>query len=235
MPSDPQQQQIPARYIGGHSVLLSAFQGPFRHADGTPLESLLITRGDTLMLGAREVLGASYKFDPTGQSDPLDLGVGRVVLPDDAELSAAELTAAGYEFHEGRSDFEPLRVPEGVVPIRPPVIADAADAPVANGVPDAASDEGTPSSSAAGADQDADEAGAPVPEAPADQPPRTEAPASSEPIPEPAPAPEAPAELTTAAADATPLDSEAAPTNADAPADAPAEAPSVATAPESFA
>ena len=99
---------IPARYIGNHEVQLFKHGGPYRDGNGNPLQELLLRSGDTLMMPAQEVLGMTWLTDPRCQEDPVSLGVGRVVLPEHQQLSDAELIDIGYQFHMGRSDFEPI-------------------------------------------------------------------------------------------------------------------------------
>jgi hypothetical protein len=102
------QKKIPARYIGGHTVQLPAGLGPFYNIDGTRRTSLLLETGDTLMMPETEIIGQTYLFDPRGQTDPLHLGAGKRVLPEHVGLDDRELSLLGYEFHQGRPDFEPV-------------------------------------------------------------------------------------------------------------------------------
>ncbi len=105
MPDIP--ERIPARYLGPHPVRVSK-QSDVRDASGTPRAGTLVAVGEVLLLPAAEVLGQTFLFDPTGQGPGLALGPGRVVLPEHAHLSDAELLARGYEFHTGRTDFAPV-------------------------------------------------------------------------------------------------------------------------------
>ena len=99
--------KIPARYIGGHQLLLAGFQGPHYDGDGNRLSSLVVSPGDTLMMEEHEIRGQTYKFDPRGNDDPLFLGYGsHIVLPEHEDLSDEVLQAIGYQFHQGRPDFE---------------------------------------------------------------------------------------------------------------------------------
>lgn len=157
--SDPiPANKVPARYVGPHPVLLSAAGGPYYDAEGTRRETLALRPGDTLCIYDHEAFGQTLKWDPSNNLPPLWLGPGRIVLPEHAEqardadgnprapLSDDELGAAGYEFQEGRRDFEPLitvaehlarRAAEAedaeTVPADAPApdVADAADAPAA--------------------------------------------------------------------------------------------------------
>lgn len=101
-------ERIPARYIGNYAVHLQRTGGPFQNIDGSARESLVLNPGDTLMMPAEEILGATWILDPTLQNDPHYLGVGRVVRDEHAGLQDAELMAMGYQFHQGRPDFEPV-------------------------------------------------------------------------------------------------------------------------------
>lgn len=112
-------KKIPAKYIGMHPVTLGG-AGPYYNIDGTRKTDLTLSHGDTIMMEEREVLGQSFKFDPKGQLDPLDLGAGRVVLPEHAHLSDEELALLGYEHHQGRRDFIPLETLEAQQSIPPP-------------------------------------------------------------------------------------------------------------------
>ena len=104
--------KIPARYIGGHQLVLAGYQGPHYDGNGNRLTSLVISPGDTLMMQPHEIRGMSYKFDPRGIDDPLLLGYGsHIVLPEHQGLPDEMLEALGYQFHLGRSDFEEV-VPE---------------------------------------------------------------------------------------------------------------------------
>ena len=96
---------VPARYIGSNKIHRHRLQGPGYNADGTRRESPEVQYGDVLLMPAREILGQTLLFDPRGVNGPLDLGPGRRVMPEHAELSDDELALLGYEFHGGRSDF----------------------------------------------------------------------------------------------------------------------------------
>jgi hypothetical protein len=102
-------QKIPARYIGTHLVRLVASLGPHFDADGKRKEDLRLSTGDTLMMPAAEVIGYT-QLHRGGQL--LLLGLGKVVLPDDIKKNEEELAVAGYIFHLGRTDFEPLTAQE---------------------------------------------------------------------------------------------------------------------------
>lgn len=118
--------KVPARYIGGYEVLLGPSGGPYVDGNGTRLSSLVLRHGDTLMIEEQELRGISYKFDPRGVNDPLQVGYGHVVLPEDEGKSDEELQALGYQFHRGRADFEE---------IAPQMHGDGQQAPAASGQP----------------------------------------------------------------------------------------------------
>lgn len=99
---------VPARYTADHLVSLPSHI-TFYNLDGTKRASKTLSKGDELMMPDREILGQSYLH--TGDGQMLILGAGRVVLPEHAMLSSDDLLASGYEFHDGRSDFE-LVIPE---------------------------------------------------------------------------------------------------------------------------
>lgn len=103
-----QENMIPARYIGDTEIVLGHYGGPYKDGDGKPLTDLVLRKGDTLMMRESEVNGLTVKFDPRGVNDPEILGVGRVVLPEDTDVPEDELFLRGYQFHQGREDFEPV-------------------------------------------------------------------------------------------------------------------------------
>lgn len=103
-------QKVPARYIGLHEVQLFKLGGPYFDGQGKPLEEYMLRPGDTLMMNAPDVLGQTFLTDPKNQSEPVWLGIGRVVLPEHQKLSNSELIDFGYQFHGGRPDFEPIDV-----------------------------------------------------------------------------------------------------------------------------
>lgn len=102
--------KVAARYVGEHEVQLFKHGGPYYDADGKRLEEMTLRKGDTLMINPQELHGMTWLIDPRLEKDPLQLGVGRVVLPEDQGKSAEELSAIGYQFHKGRQDFEPVVV-----------------------------------------------------------------------------------------------------------------------------
>jgi hypothetical protein len=97
---------IPARYIGEHELTLSKYGGPYLDGDGKPRLDLHVRQGDTLMMLEEEVIGFTVLLDPRHINDPVNLGPGRVVLEAHRDKSAPDLGAIGYQFHEGRPDFE---------------------------------------------------------------------------------------------------------------------------------
>lgn len=99
--------QVPARYIGQHSVILSQFGGPYLDGDGFPLTNRTIHTGDTLMVGDEELYGVTWLIDPKLVKDPVRVGLGRKTLDEHVGMSEQELADLGYQFHQGRPDFEP--------------------------------------------------------------------------------------------------------------------------------
>lgn len=122
--NDNKPKRVPARYIGHHAVNVVAALGPYYNADGTRRTSLIIETGDELLMPEREILGYTIRY--IGES-AFDLGTGRRVAPEHADLGDIELSLLRYEFHQGRADFEPLTA---VVPALP----DAAPAQVPDAV-----------------------------------------------------------------------------------------------------
>lgn len=100
--------KIPARYVGGHDIVLSKFGGPYYDGDGKRLIDLVMHPGDTLMMEDEEVLGVSWLHDPRHEQDSQKVGVGKQVLEQHNGLKDHELREVGYQFHTGRSDFEPV-------------------------------------------------------------------------------------------------------------------------------
>lgn len=100
---------IPARYIGEHEMTLSKYGGPYLGEDGKPRMDLHVHSGDVIMMNEDEVIGFTVLLDPRHVNDPQPLGPGRVVLDEHRDKSAAELAVIGYQFHEGRPDFEQVR------------------------------------------------------------------------------------------------------------------------------
>ncbi len=100
---------IPARYIGIHPVELAPGK-PHYNIDGTRrgIEDNTLSPGDTIMMTDEDVLGKTLLFDPHGVRDPVQLGIGRVILPEHQGKSLEELGLLGYEWHEGRPDFRAL-------------------------------------------------------------------------------------------------------------------------------
>lgn len=97
---------VPARYLG-HPVVLKEGQGRLYDGDGNALSSHLMVAGQTLLIPDTELYGMTYKRTTRQTDDRTLLGAGRIILPEDVGKSAEELMMAGYEFHEGRPDFEP--------------------------------------------------------------------------------------------------------------------------------
>jgi hypothetical protein len=103
--------KIPARYVGGCDITLSKFGGPYFDGDGQRLTNLTLHPGDTLMMDEEEVLGVSWLHDPRHENESQKVGVGKQVLEQHNGLQDHELRDLGYQFHTGRSDFEPIVVP----------------------------------------------------------------------------------------------------------------------------
>lgn len=101
-------KMIPCEYIGNHRIELNKYGGPYFNAKREQLLELSLTRGDTLMMPEEEIRGYTILRDMSGQSDPLNLGSGRVVLPQHMSKSDDELMAMGYQFHQGRPDFREI-------------------------------------------------------------------------------------------------------------------------------
>jgi hypothetical protein len=99
---------LPARYIGEQELTLSKYGGPYLDGDGRPRPDLFLHKGDVIMMTEDEVVGFTVLLDPRHINDPVQLGPGRVVLDEHRGKSTAELAVIGYQYHEGRPDFEPV-------------------------------------------------------------------------------------------------------------------------------
>lgn len=103
-----QPTMVAARYIGQHAANLVRGVRRYYNIDGTLRTKRTLEAGETLMMPAQEILGQTLLFDPHNVRPPKNLGTGRRVLPQDADKDERELSLLGYEFHGGRSDFEPM-------------------------------------------------------------------------------------------------------------------------------
>jgi len=118
--------KVPARYISETPIILSPMGRPYFDANGKPLESMALRKGDTLYINEGEARGESWWHDPQRNKESLRLGSGKRVLPEHAGLSAEEHEFLGYEFHGGRPDFAEI-LPEGQTEI-PVQVADPSQA-----------------------------------------------------------------------------------------------------------
>lgn len=100
---------IPARYIGNHAVSLPKGRR-FYNTDGTLRTSSMLEHGDELLMPDAEIIGQTILHDPTRQNMPQHLGAGHVVKPEHASLSPDELAELGYQFDQGRTDFQAIPV-----------------------------------------------------------------------------------------------------------------------------
>lgn len=98
---------VPARYIGGHVVDLSRTGKKWFNIDGTPRTDLQLFNGDTVMMPAQEVIGQTL-FNDVITGKQFYLGPGRVIKAEHQEVPEDQLGPLGYEFHDGRSDFESI-------------------------------------------------------------------------------------------------------------------------------
>jgi hypothetical protein len=99
---------VPAKYIGHHAINLVAGLGPFFNADGSRRQSLTVEYGDIILMPEREILGQSYfrSLDTEGHVQLVDMGAGKRVKAEHADLTDEALSQLGYEFHLGRADFQ---------------------------------------------------------------------------------------------------------------------------------
>lgn len=100
--------RVPARYTGP-STIISKINGRVYDAQGKVVPAgKRLNPGDVIQFGDQEVYGFTLKFDPRGNDRPLNLGLGKAVLPEHDKLNEDELYAVGYEFHQPRQDVEEL-------------------------------------------------------------------------------------------------------------------------------
>lgn len=100
---------VPARYIGNHAVSLPSHI-QFKNVDGSMRKEKNLYAGDELLMPSDEILGQSFFRSPSGEM--FYLGAGRVIKPEHVGLSLEQLVQAGYEFHQGRQDFEAIVTPD---------------------------------------------------------------------------------------------------------------------------
>lgn len=99
-------RKIAARYKFEHEGVLSSYGGPYKDANGKSLDSLVLRRGDTVMVNEHEVKGYTVLRDPRHEKEPEMLGIGRVAKQEHQQLSDEELHTIGYQFHQGSPMWE---------------------------------------------------------------------------------------------------------------------------------
>lgn len=107
-------KKIPARYVGTHSVIL---QGGAVDPQGNRVGRIL-NYGTVILMPEREVRGQTFL---RSNDQFFDLGTGKVIRQEDQGKSEEELAMLGYEFHQGRTDFEPVEGEQQNVP-EPPFV-----------------------------------------------------------------------------------------------------------------
>src|SRR5258708_7429684 len=137
-----EQKLIPARYTGHHAARLA--QRLAFNIDGSRRQSSLLESGDTLMMPEREIRGFTLLHDPHMVHDPLDLGVGKRVLPEHKDLNAEQLGALGYEWRLGMTDFEALEVAGSIEESKPADKAPADTSPPVDSARETAQPETPP-------------------------------------------------------------------------------------------
>jgi len=95
-----------ARYKGLGTGLQEGVK--HRNADGTVKESLTLEPGDEMLWRDEDVYGKTLWHDPNQNLRSKYIGLGKVVTPEHAGKSEQELINIGFEFHDPRSDLEPL-------------------------------------------------------------------------------------------------------------------------------
>jgi hypothetical protein len=122
--------KVAARYAGEYQIVLAKFGGPYFDAEGSRLSSLLLSTGDTLQVEEEEIIGCTWLHDPRHEIDSVKLGLGRIVKPEDQDLSDAELNAKGYEFHQPSGLWAYADTPTTSLPEKKSATQDVASAPL---------------------------------------------------------------------------------------------------------
>lgn len=123
--ADKPDRLVPARYIGEHAVELGGGV-KYLNIDGSKKQENYLSTGDTIMMPAEHVYGKTLWHDPHHNKPSRHVCLGRGVMDEKyndvphKELSEEVLKQIGYEFHQPRSDFEPLEPLEGLPPVEEP-------------------------------------------------------------------------------------------------------------------
>ena len=88
---------------------------PYYNVDGTRRGSLSLEPGDEMLMRDEDIYGKTLWHDPQGNRPSQYIGLGKVVKPEHAGKEETELLDIGYEWHEGRRDFEPVEPLEKVL------------------------------------------------------------------------------------------------------------------------
>lgn len=117
MPEKMPKNLVPARYIGIHPVELGSGKIHW-NIDGTrrKRDENTLSPGDTIMMTDEDVLGKTILEDPHHNNMPIQLGIGRVVLPEHQGKSLEELDQLGYVWHSARPDFIPINPDASIEP-----------------------------------------------------------------------------------------------------------------------
>ena|SRR5882762_3019564 len=95
-----------ARYKGLGTWLQEGVK--HRNADGTLKEGTSLEPGDEMLWRDEDVYGKTLWHDPNQNARSKYIGLGRCTMKGDEGKPVAELLEIGYEFHDPRSDLEPL-------------------------------------------------------------------------------------------------------------------------------
>ena len=112
MPDIPQ-GLVPARYKGIGTGLREGVK--YFNADGTPKEDLSLEPGDEMLWQDEDVYGKTLWNDPNQNIRSQYIGLWKVVKPEHAGKSDAELQAIGYEWHMPRPDLTPINPLEEIL------------------------------------------------------------------------------------------------------------------------
>jgi hypothetical protein len=104
---------VPARYKGHGGISLQPGAKYYnidgsRRKDTENKSALSLEPGDEMLWRDEDVYGKTLLHDPNGNKPSKYLGLGKVVLPEHADLTDQERYDLGYEHHMPRRDLEAI-------------------------------------------------------------------------------------------------------------------------------